>query len=108
MQAILSQFSRTNTATTDSDENDEDDAALGGLQEVDDDEEVEPDIDNNDNDEIDGAVEASDNAMVDQVVRDLEDEEEAEGRLLREDINLGHFSISKVCFSNTFLFTHLT
>jgi hypothetical protein len=101
MQAILSQFV-TNKASTCSDGNDEDDAVFSGWQVVDNDDKVEPDMDNDDGDEIDSAVEASDNAMVDQVVRDLGDEEEFEEKLSREDINLGCFSISKVCFSDRF------
>lgn len=61
-----------------------------------DDEEMQPEIDDDDGDEIDSAVEASDNAMVEDVVRHVENEDEWEEKLTREDINLGCFSISKV------------
>jgi hypothetical protein len=62
---------------------------------------VDPDVDNNDDDEIDSAVEASDNAMVDDVIRDLEQDIFGEEVLTREDINLGRFSVSKVRSSRT-------
>ena len=64
IQAILSQFSKNKKATTDSDG---DDAIISRLQEEDDDEEVDSDVDD-DNDKINSAVEASNNAMVDNVV----------------------------------------
>jgi len=51
-------------------DDEDDDATLSGLQEVDDDEEVEPYFDGGDGydaDELDNAVEASDQAMVDEV-----------------------------------------
>jgi hypothetical protein len=51
--------------TADLDENDEDDAMFSGLQEVDDDEEMEPVIGSDDGDKIDSAVQASDNVIVD-------------------------------------------
>lgn len=102
-QPILSQFSKTNKATTDSDDNDEDDAVFSGLQEVDDEEEVEPEMDDDDGDEIDGAVDASDNVMVDEVAREVEEEEAWEEQLTRADINLGRFSLSKVNTSPTFI-----
>jgi hypothetical protein len=102
-QAILSQFSKTNKATTDSDDHDEDDAVFSGLQEVDDEEEVEPEMDDDDGDEIDSAVDASDNVMVDEVAREVEEEEAWEEQLTRADINLGRFSLSKVSTSMTFI-----
>ena len=68
MQAILSQFSKTNKVSIYSYENDKDNAIFSGLQEMDGDEEVEPDIDNDAGDEINSAVEASDNAMMDQLI----------------------------------------
>jgi hypothetical protein len=66
------------------------------LQEVEEVEEVEPDCDDDDGDEIDDAVEASDNFMVEEVVREVEDEHAWEGKLMCKDINLGRFSLSKV------------
>jgi len=106
MQAILSQFSKANKATTDPDEDNEDNAMFGRLQEEDDDDEVDPDEDDDDGDELDSAVEASDNAMVDGVVRDMEEEELfGEEMPTREDINLGRFSLSKVC-SLSFFISH--
>jgi hypothetical protein len=88
---------KANKATTDSDEDSEDNVMISRLQEEDDDEEVDPDVDDDDNDdEIDSAVEASDNAMVDDIVRDLEQDSFGEEMLTREDINLGRFSLSKV------------
>ena len=78
-------------------------AALSGLQEVDDDEEVEPYFDGGDGynaDELDNAVEASDQAMVDKVTQEVTNKEaEWEESLTREDINLGWFSLSKVSYS---------
>jgi hypothetical protein len=109
--AILSQFSKTNNATTYSDEDSEDNAIISKLQEEDDDEEVDPDVDDdndNGNDEIDSAVEASDKEMVDDVVRELEQDSFGEETLTREDISLGRFSLSKVCSLSLFNFLFLT
>src|SRR5882724_8204114 len=47
-QAILPQFSKSNKAMEDPQDDEDDDAALSGLQEVDDDEEVEPYFDGGD------------------------------------------------------------
>jgi hypothetical protein len=79
---------------------------MSRLQEEDDDEEVDPDVDDDDdNDEIDSAVEASDNAMVDDVVRELEQDVFGEEMLTREDYNLGRFSLSKVRSSRTLAYS---
>jgi hypothetical protein len=78
---------------------------ISRLQEEDDDKEVDPDVDDDDNDEIDSAVKASDNVMVDDVVRDLEQDVFGEEMLTREDINLGHFSVSKVRSSRTLAYS---
>jgi hypothetical protein len=71
---------------------------ISRLQEEDDDEEVNLDVanDDDDDDEIDSAVEASEKAMGDDIVRDLEQDSFGEEMLTREDINLGRFSLSKV------------
>jgi hypothetical protein len=98
VQAILSQFSKSNKATPDFNEDNDNDAVFCALQEEDDDEEVDLDVYDDD-----GAVEASDNAMVDEIVRDVDQELFGE-RLSQEDINLGCFSLSKVCSSTFFNF----
>jgi hypothetical protein len=72
---------------------------ISRLQEEDNNEEVDPDV-ADDNNKIDSAVEASDKAMVDNIVRDLEQDSFGEEMLTREDINLGRFSLSKVCSLN--------
>jgi hypothetical protein len=67
---------------------------------VDDDEEVEPEFDgDDDDDELDNAVDASDQAIVDEVTRETDEDVVWEGRLTREDVNLGRFSLSKVSYS---------
>jgi hypothetical protein len=53
-------------------------------------------------------VEASDNAMVEDVVREVEQDLFGKERLTREDINLGRFSLSKVRLSTLFNFLFLT
>jgi len=61
---------QSNKATEDPQDDEDDGATLSGLQEVDDDEEVEPDFDGgngDDADKLNNAVEASDQAMVDKV-----------------------------------------
>ena len=79
---------------------------ISRLQEEDDDEEVDLDVDDDDDsDEIDSAVEASDNTMVDDVVRDLEQDVFGEEILTREDINLGCFSVSKVHSLRTLVYS---
>lgn len=76
------------------------------LQEEDDNDEVDPDEDDDDGDGLDSAVEASDNAMVDGVVQEMEkDLLFGEEMPTREDINLGRFSLSKVC-SLLFFISH--
>jgi hypothetical protein len=82
-----------------------DNAMFSRLQEEDDDDEVDPDEDDDNGDGLDSAVEASDNAMVDGVVRDMEDLLFGEDMPTREDINLGCFSLSKVC-SLSFFISH--
>ena len=70
---------------------------------------MDPDDDNdNDGDKIDSAVEASDGAIVDEVAQDLEQEFFGEERLTRDDINLGRFSLLKVCLSTLFNILFLT
>ena len=109
MQAILSQFSKTNKATTDPDKDNKDDTVLRRLQEDDNTEEMDSDDDDDDDgDEIDSTVEASDGAIVDEVAQDLEQELFGEERLTRDDINLGQFSLLKVCLSTLFNILFLT
>jgi hypothetical protein len=95
IKAILSQFSKTNKASSDADEeaadNDrfddlEDGRGLGNEEE----EGAEP------ADEMDPSVDESDNATVDGVGTDVD----LDGRLpplTREEVNLGRFSVLKVC-----------
>jgi hypothetical protein len=81
---------------------------ISRLQEEDDNEEVDPDVDDDDGDEIDSAVEASNNAMVDEAIRDMKLESFDKEMLTQDDINLGRFSLSKVCSSTLFNFLFLT
>jgi hypothetical protein len=61
---------------------------------------VEPEFDgDDDNDELDNAVDASDQAIVDEVTQETDEDVVWEGRLTREDANLGQFSLSKVSYS---------
>jgi hypothetical protein len=53
-------------------------------------------------------VKASDNAMVDDIIRDMELESFDEEMLIQDNINLGHFSLSKVCSLTLFNFLFLT
>jgi hypothetical protein len=73
----------------------DDDAALNELEDGQADDDEEPDEE--DTDEIDPSVEASDNAMVDEVAAELDTE--TLPSLTREEINLGRFSLSKVLFN---------
>jgi hypothetical protein len=95
-KAILSQFSKTNKASNDADEesadndrfNDLEDNMGLGDEEVDD---AEPD------DEMDPSVQLSDKNVLDDVASDVELDERLP-YLTRDDVNLGRFSVSKVCY----------
>jgi hypothetical protein len=73
----------------------DDDAAFNELEDGQPEDDEEPDEE--DTDEIDPAVEANDNAMVDEVAAELDTE--TLPSLTREEINLGRFSLSKVLFN---------
>jgi len=73
----------------------DDDTALNKLEDGQAEDDEEPDEE--DTDEIDPAVEANDNAMVDEVAAELDTE--TLPSLTREEINLGRFSLSKVLFN---------
>jgi hypothetical protein len=99
-QAILLQFSQKNKATTDLTEDTADEAAFKDLDdtvnEEEDGEVAEADIE--DADELEPSVEASNNAMIDQVAAELEEDSAADmPPLTRAEINLGRFAITKVC-----------
>jgi hypothetical protein len=96
----MSQFSQTRKASSSSSGDAEDDAAL---QEFEDEDGEEPEeLEMGDSDEIDPAVQLSDSAMVDEVAA----ETDADGslpQLTPEQINLGRFSLSKVCIVDNIL-----
>jgi len=73
----------------------DDDAALNELEDGQAEDDEEPDEE--DTDEIDPAVEANDNAMVNEVAAELDTE--TLPSLTRKEINLGRFSLSKVLFN---------
>jgi hypothetical protein len=73
----------------------DDDAAFNELEDGQPEDDEEPDEE--DTDKIDPAVEANDNAMVDEVAAELDTETLLS--LTREEINLGRFSLSKVLFN---------
>jgi hypothetical protein len=98
LQAILSQFSQKNKATTDLTEDAADEEAFKDLDDTvneEDGEAAKADIE--DADELEPSVEASDNAMVDQVATELEEGSADMPPLTRAEINLGRFAITKVC-----------
>jgi hypothetical protein len=108
IQAILSQFSKSNKASKDANEEGADHERLHDLEDSTGlgDEEVE-DVDVVDSDETDPSVEQSDKRAVDSVIAEVE----LDGRLApltREDVNLGRFSILKVCdmLLRVTVFTH--
>jgi len=96
----MSQFSQTRKASSSSSDDAEDDAAL---QEFEDEDGEEPEeLEMEDSDKIDPAVQLSDSAMVDEVAA----ETDADGslpQLTPEQINLGRFSLSKVCIVDNIL-----
>jgi hypothetical protein len=103
-QAILSQFSKKNNGKSKENEVAEDNAAFEDLECTADDEEMDPDDEEecDDDDDIDATVESSDcamiDALVDEMVGEVEDNDSFEFRqLTREEINLGRFSLLKVC-----------
>ena len=97
-QAILSQFSQKNKATADLTEDAADEAAFKDLDdtvnEEEDNEAAEADIE--DTDVLEPSVEASDNAVIDEVIAELEEDSAEMPPLTRAEINLGHFAITKV------------
>jgi hypothetical protein len=90
----MSQFSQTRKASSSSDDNGEDDAALWELEDEDGKEPEEPEVE--DGDKLDPAVQLSDSAIVDEVAAET-DADSSLPQLTREQINLGRFSLSKVC-----------
>jgi hypothetical protein len=101
LQAILSQFSQKNKATADTTKDAADKAVFTDLDEVvnedeDDGNEAEAE---DDSDELEPSVEVSDNAMVDAVAAEADEEAVDLPPLTREEINLGRFAVTKVCFS---------
>jgi hypothetical protein len=73
----------------DTDENDQDRAALDVLEDQDGDDEMDPEA-CEDYDEVDPAVEKDDDAIVDEVSKGLDS-------LTREDMSLSRFALIKVC-----------
>jgi hypothetical protein len=94
-KAILSQFSHTNKASSTTDENADDDEILHGLDDTEGEEGGEPAVDEEDGDEVDPLVEASDAAMIEEVAAKVNADSPLPP-LTRAEINLGHFSLSKV------------
>jgi len=108
VKAILSQFSKTKKASSDADEDDSE-ANQDSLDDLEDDigygdEEMD---DADADDETDPSVEQSDKMAVDTVIADVEFDERLP-LLTRGDVNLGRYSISKVCDTLTCVtvFTH--
>jgi hypothetical protein len=95
---ILSQFSLKNKATADSTEDAADKAAFKDLNNPTNEEDDDMEADgNDDNDELEPSVEASDNAMVDVVAAEVEEDDSGDvAPLTRAEVNLGHFAITKV------------
>jgi hypothetical protein len=91
-QAILHQFARTRKATDDEDGNEEDEDLFNAMEEPEDEQDVEA-CDGEDEDR-----EASDEAMLANIDRELTEEVDEHDlpKLTREDINVGRFSIYKV------------
>ena len=98
-QAILSQFSQKNKATGDLTEDAADEAVFQDLDDTTNEEEDEvAEANAEDADELEPSVEASDNAMLDEVATELEEDSPSDIPLLtRAEINLSHFVITKVC-----------
>jgi hypothetical protein len=98
-KAILSEFNKQKASSNDDNSDDDDD-----IDDVVDDDDVEEAED--DGDEVDPVVEASDAAMIMEVIEELEgmevDDEEQfseRRRLTDEELNLGWFALSKVRLS---------
>jgi hypothetical protein len=89
------QFSQSNKASDDVSDHVDDNVALNELEDGQAEDDEEPD--GEDTDEIDPAVEANDNAMVNEVAAELDTE--TLPSLTCEEINLGRFSLSKVLFN---------
>lgn len=98
-KAILSQFSHTNKAAGTADENADDDKIFKELESAEGEDSDEPEVEE-DADKLDASVEASDARMVDQVAEEVEGDY-ALPSLTRAEINLGRFSLAKVCISDT-------
>jgi hypothetical protein len=92
----MSQFSQTKKASSSSLDDSEDDTAL---KELDDEDGEEPEeLVMEDGDKIDPAVESSDSAMVDEAAAET-DADDSLPQLTHEQVNLGQFSLSKVCIA---------
>ena len=95
IKTILSQFSKTNKASNNTDEEEADHDCLNDLEDstgVSDKE-----MEDADTDKTDPSVELSDKTVVDRIIADVE----LDGRLAPltcENVNLGRFSVLKVCF----------
>ena len=92
----MSQFSQKNKAL---EENSSDEAVFADLEDTtgEDDDELELELD--DNDKLDPSVEASDNVMVDAVITEISEGDEASiglPPLTLAQVNLGRFAITKV------------
>lgn len=101
LQVILSQFGQKNKATADTTEDAADKAVFTDLDEMvnkDKDDGNEAEAEDN-SDELEPSVEVSDNAMVDAVAAEADEEAVDLPPLTQEEINLGHFAVTKVCFS---------
>lgn len=99
VKAILSQFAQKNNVLQNDSETTADMAALADLDDTTgEDDEAEPDLDIGD--ELDPSVEASDNAVVDDVAAEVNEDSIGLPPLSRADLNLGRFAITKVSANN--------
>jgi hypothetical protein len=80
-------------------ENSGDEAAFADLEDTTGEDDDEPKLELNDDDKLDPSVEASDNAMVDAVIAEISEGDEASiglPPLTPAQVNLGRFAITKV------------
>lgn len=94
---ILSQFSQTKQACSDSSDNTNNDSAFAELEGREAEDATEDEIDNDD--EVDPAVEASDSAVIDQVAVEI-NVDKSLPTLTGTELKIACFSLSKVYYIN--------
>ncbi|GLB40083.1 hypothetical protein LshimejAT787_0705930 [Lyophyllum shimeji] len=87
VKAILSQFAKAKKEDDEDEDENLDDGVVGDEEEIDKDEE--------DDDEIDPSVEASDQAVVDKIAREVESDLSSPS-LTPDDVKLGRFTLYKL------------